>query len=163
MLISWIKKLVVNNKYCVKYQDNNSKMWDGHEIWIDSEYRESLYNPSVLVPGFEVSLPWKGKILQPTGRQLQWIKQPVRKLNTSYIATQLAGSIYYCIYALLYFIVLKSFIYCSYCQLATQLKVCRIIIMYSIAYIIYVYFTEVEADLIKKPKKRKGNGTYVSC
>ena len=61
MLISWIKKLVVNNKYCVKYQDNNSKMWDGHEIWIDSEYRESLYNPSVLVPGFEVSLPWKGK------------------------------------------------------------------------------------------------------
>ena len=47
-----------NNKYCVKYQNNNSKRWDGLEIWVDSEYLES---PSLLVPGFEVSMPWKGK------------------------------------------------------------------------------------------------------
>ena len=46
----------------VRYQNNNSKRWDGREIWIDSEYMESLYtDPSMLVPGFEVLLPWKGK------------------------------------------------------------------------------------------------------
>ena len=50
-----------NNKYCVKYQNNNSKRWDGREIRVDSEYLESLYDPSLLVPGFEVSIPWKGK------------------------------------------------------------------------------------------------------
>ena len=54
-------KAKLGNKYCVRYLNNNSKRWDGREIWIDLEFMEALYNPSMLIPGFEVSLPWKGK------------------------------------------------------------------------------------------------------
>ena len=54
-------KAKLGNKYCVRYLNSNSKRWDNCEIWIDSEFMEALYNPSMLIPGFEVSPPWKGK------------------------------------------------------------------------------------------------------
>ena len=48
-------------KYCIKYQDNNSKRWDGREIWVNAEFIEDHYDPQDLVPGFKVSFPWKSK------------------------------------------------------------------------------------------------------
>ena len=48
-------------KYCVRYQNNSSKRWDGKMIWLDAEWLEELYNPSELVPGLEVKLPWATK------------------------------------------------------------------------------------------------------
>lgn len=49
------------NKYCVRYEGNNSKRWDWREIWIDADYMEELYEPSALVPGYKVLLPWQQK------------------------------------------------------------------------------------------------------
>ena len=51
----------IENKYCVKYEGNNSKRWDGRDIWIDADYMEELYDPSTLVPGYKVVLPWQQK------------------------------------------------------------------------------------------------------
>jgi len=47
-------------QYCVRYEGNSSKWWDGREILLDGEWLESLYEPSELVPGKELSLPWQG-------------------------------------------------------------------------------------------------------
>ena len=51
----------IENKYCVRYEGNNSKRWDGREIWVDTDYFEEFFEPSVLVPGYEVVMPWQLK------------------------------------------------------------------------------------------------------
>lgn len=38
-------------KYCVNYQGNSSKRWDGKKIIVDSETLESLYDVKELVLG----------------------------------------------------------------------------------------------------------------
>jgi len=48
-------------QYCVRYEGNSSKRWDGWEILLDGDWPESLYEPSELVPGKKLSLPWQGK------------------------------------------------------------------------------------------------------
>ena len=48
-------------RYCLKYEDNNSKRWDGREILVDKSYLESLYDTDELQPGMLVTLPWTGK------------------------------------------------------------------------------------------------------
>ena len=47
--------------YCVRYEGNNSKRWDGKEIWIEATVLEELYEPYQLTSGSHVSIPWKGK------------------------------------------------------------------------------------------------------
>ena len=55
--------------YLVRFQGNNSKKWDGHDVELDGEWLESLYDVSELKnPGKQLSLPWPGK-----GKQIrQW-------------------------------------------------------------------------------------------
>ena len=50
-----------HQQYCVRYEGNNSKRWVGYEIWVDAEYMEELFEPSALVPGYEVVLAWHQK------------------------------------------------------------------------------------------------------
>ena len=55
--------------YLVRFEGNNSKKWDGHDVELDGEWLESLYDVSELqIPGKQLNLPWPGK-----GRQIrQW-------------------------------------------------------------------------------------------
>lgn len=48
-------------KYCIRYENNNSKRWDGKRILLDGEWLESLYPGEDLMPGKVVRLPWKKK------------------------------------------------------------------------------------------------------
>ena len=57
-----------NNKYCIRYEGNSSKRWDGKEILLDAEWMEGLYSESELVAGKKLSLPWQGK----GGRVTYW-------------------------------------------------------------------------------------------
>ena len=59
---------VNTTKYCVRYEGNGSKKWDGKMIWLDGEWLRSLYDHSELVPGNKLSLPWMGK----GGRMTYW-------------------------------------------------------------------------------------------
>lgn len=53
--------------YLVRFEGNNSKKWDGHDVELDGEWLESLYDVSELqIPGKHLSLPWPGK-----GRQIR--------------------------------------------------------------------------------------------
>ena len=49
------------NHYCVRYEGNNSKRWDGKEIWLEATVLDELYEPTQLTYGSHVSIPWKGK------------------------------------------------------------------------------------------------------
>ena len=57
-----------SRKYTVRYQNNNSKRWDGKEIVLDGEWLETMYSPHDLQPGKVLSLPWSGK----NGREETW-------------------------------------------------------------------------------------------
>lgn len=64
-------------KYCVLYENNSSKKWDGKKVMIDGETLESLYSIEDLVLGKSVVIPWpgrggkvedwKGILVDPTG------------------------------------------------------------------------------------------------
>ena len=45
-------------QYMVRSDGNNSKRWDGKEVWLDTEVLDELYKSSEL---FHVANPWKGK------------------------------------------------------------------------------------------------------
>ena len=45
-------------QYTVRYQDNNSKKWDGQK---DGDWLLGLYDHSELVPGKKLELPWRTK------------------------------------------------------------------------------------------------------
>ena len=47
--------------YCVRYEGNGSKRWDGKSILIDAETLLMSYTREELVVGKEVVLPWKSK------------------------------------------------------------------------------------------------------
>ena len=49
------------NEYCVQFEDNNCKKWDGKKVWLDGEWLEELYQPPQLSPGSKICLPWPGK------------------------------------------------------------------------------------------------------
>ena len=53
--------LTDKQKYCIRYEGNGSKRWDGKEILVDKDWLESLYDPVSLVDGKAVVLPWSGK------------------------------------------------------------------------------------------------------
>lgn len=65
-------------KYCIKYEGNGSKRWDGKKITVNSETLESLYDTKELVVGKDVVIPWpttngevqnwKGVLVDPTGK-----------------------------------------------------------------------------------------------
>ena len=57
-----------SRKYSVRYEGNASKRWDGREILLDADWLETLYQPSQLVEGKVLSLPWRGK----GGRIVHW-------------------------------------------------------------------------------------------
>ena len=42
--------------YCVRYEGNNSKRWDGKEIWIEATVLEELYEPYQLTSGSHASI-----------------------------------------------------------------------------------------------------------
>lgn len=50
-----------NKKYVVRFDGNNSKRWDGKEVWLDPEILDELYDSSELYNGANISVPWKGK------------------------------------------------------------------------------------------------------
>lgn len=59
------KDQVETKTYCVKYENNNSKRWDGKTVMIDGEWLHSVCNTSNVHCGDKVKLPWtakKGKI-----------------------------------------------------------------------------------------------------
>lgn len=49
------------SSYVVRYEGNSSKRWDGREIVLDGSWLELLYQPSELVNGKRVCLPWMAK------------------------------------------------------------------------------------------------------
>ena len=49
------------SSYCVQYEGNGSKRWDGKTISVDSKTLLLSYNPEELIPGKEISIPWKIK------------------------------------------------------------------------------------------------------
>ena len=51
----------MEKKYCVRYEGNNSRKWDGREIMLDGNWLEELYEPSQILPGMPVRLPWPKK------------------------------------------------------------------------------------------------------
>ena len=48
-------------QYIVCFDGNNSKRWDGKEVWLDTEVLDELYESSKLFYGANVIVPWKGK------------------------------------------------------------------------------------------------------
>ena len=67
-------------KYCVRYEGNGPKKWDGKTIWPDGELLCSLC--SELVPGNKLSLPRMGK----RGRVSYWsavLVDPSQELSTN--------------------------------------------------------------------------------
>ena len=55
-------------RICVRYEGNNSKRWDGKEIFLEASVLEDLYEPAQLMHGSHVTIPWKGK----GGRVSNW-------------------------------------------------------------------------------------------
>jgi len=52
----------------VRFEGNNSKKWDGKEVWLDPYVFDELYDPKELLHGAKLSVPFKvrgGK--SPTG------------------------------------------------------------------------------------------------
>lgn len=50
-----------STQYCIRYEGNNSKRWDGKVIWIDASVLDELYDETELTNGSHVVVPWKGK------------------------------------------------------------------------------------------------------
>ena len=48
-------------QYVVQFEGNNSKKWDGKEMWIDAEALDEHYKASELVHGNSVIVPWRHK------------------------------------------------------------------------------------------------------
>ena len=72
---------VNTTKYCVRYEGNGSKKWDGKTIWLDGEWLHSLYDHSELVPGNKLSLPWMGK----GGRMTYWSASAQKRQKGMYL------------------------------------------------------------------------------
>ena len=47
--------------HCVRYEGNNSKRWDGKEIWLEVIVLDELYESTQLTHGSQVTILWKGK------------------------------------------------------------------------------------------------------
>lgn len=50
-----------SQRYIVRFEGNNSKCWDGKEVWLDAEVLNELYESSELFDGANIIVPWKGK------------------------------------------------------------------------------------------------------
>ena len=48
-------------RYIVRFENNNSKRWDGKEVWLDATILDELYSTSELFNGANITVPWKGK------------------------------------------------------------------------------------------------------
>ena len=48
-------------RYVVRFEGNNSKKWDGKEVWLDAEVLDELYSENELVHGCTITVPWKSK------------------------------------------------------------------------------------------------------
>jgi len=55
-------------QYVVRFENNNSKRWDGKEVWLDSEILDELYDSTELFHGANITVPWKCK----GGRITHW-------------------------------------------------------------------------------------------
>ena len=58
------KELVTN--YCIRYENNGSKRWDGKELLVDKDWVDELYVD--VYPGKRIQLPWTGK----KGKTVMW-------------------------------------------------------------------------------------------
>ena len=76
---SGCKETIAGRYYYIKFEGNNSKRWDGKIILLLSDRIEDIYDPSELLPGFNVTLlcpfkgskkvtNWNGVIVEPTER-----------------------------------------------------------------------------------------------
>ena len=48
-------------RYAVRFEGNQSKRWDGKEVWLEAEVLDELYDASELVDGANVVVPFRGK------------------------------------------------------------------------------------------------------
>ena len=48
-------------QYVVRFEGNNSRKWDGKEVWVDPEVLDELYDSSELFHGAKIKYPWRGK------------------------------------------------------------------------------------------------------
>ena len=53
--------------YCIRYENNQSKRWDGKELLVDKDWVDELY-PDGIYPGKQLELPWTGK----KGKTVMW-------------------------------------------------------------------------------------------
>jgi len=49
------------NSYVVRFEGNDSRKWDGKEVYEDKEVLDELYDSSELVHGAKISYPWRLK------------------------------------------------------------------------------------------------------
>jgi len=45
----------------VQFEDNNSKKWDGKEVWLEAYVLDELYNSTEMLHGAKLMVPFKGK------------------------------------------------------------------------------------------------------
>ena len=57
-------------QYVVHFKGNSLKRWEGKQIWIDAAILDELYQPSELIHGQPISVPWKGKGERCSNRML---------------------------------------------------------------------------------------------
>ena len=50
-----------DRQYAVRFEGNQSKRWDGKEVWLEAEVLDELYDASELVDGANVVVPFRGK------------------------------------------------------------------------------------------------------
>ena len=50
-----------SKQYIVRFNDNNSKRWDGKEVWLDTKILNELYDSSELFDDANIIVPCKGK------------------------------------------------------------------------------------------------------
>ena len=48
-----------SQQHIVRFKGNNSKRWDGKEVWLDTEVLDELYDSNKLFDGANVIVPWK--------------------------------------------------------------------------------------------------------
>ena len=45
----------------MQFEDNNSKKWDGKEVWLEAYVVDELYNSTEMLHGAKLMVPFKGK------------------------------------------------------------------------------------------------------
>ena len=63
-----VASIMASKNYVVRFENNNSKKWDGKEIWVEREILDELHESTELYHSAKITYPWRGK----GGKITQW-------------------------------------------------------------------------------------------